>query len=178
MNSREKQRYFLKFWIMRKIWKKEDEILEKRLEVHIFFQNKSSPPCRWTRPGYPINFDSSLIRGNEGPVKIFRVTRPGFGKKFARKKFSPPYFFWKVFALFFRKSLRPPSMNPAWVPHKFWPVPSHLALPNNLVMSVLTLSPMGRGGICPIAYVRNLKVGHGTWNFSPEHGNAVIFSEG
>ena len=62
MNSREKQRYFLKFWIMRKIWKKEDEILEKRLEVHIFFQNKSSPPCRWTRPGYPINFDPSLTK--------------------------------------------------------------------------------------------------------------------
>ena len=27
---------------------------------NFFFEKKSSPPCRWSRPGYPINFDPSL----------------------------------------------------------------------------------------------------------------------
>ena len=27
----------------------------------IFFEKISSPHCRWSRPGYPINFDPSLI---------------------------------------------------------------------------------------------------------------------
>ena len=26
----------------------------------LFFWKKSPPPCRWSRPGYPINFDPSL----------------------------------------------------------------------------------------------------------------------
>ena len=35
-------------------------ISKKSLRPLIIFEKKSSPPCRWSRPGYPINFDSSL----------------------------------------------------------------------------------------------------------------------
>ena len=70
------------------------------------------------------------ITHSKGPVKIYRIPRPGFGKNlppfFSRKKiFAPLIFFEKTLSpLFFsKKCLRPLSMVPAWVPGKFWPVP-------------------------------------------------------
>ena len=45
---------------------------EKSLRPLPFFEKKSSPPCRWSRPGYPINFDPSLYNKNNIKPKGFQ----------------------------------------------------------------------------------------------------------
>ena len=60
----------------------------------------------------------------KGLAKIYRVLKPGFGKKLPEKSLRPLFFEKKsIRPPFFQKSIRPLSMVPARIPHWCWPVP-------------------------------------------------------
>ena len=98
---------------------------KKVLTSLIFIEKQSSPPCQWSWPGYPLDFDPYL-RSNEhtshlnrhssllGLINIFLKTEILIFKNLQYKKSSPPqYFQEKVFSPFFRekKINSPPPPN-------------------------------------------------------------------
>ena len=60
----------------------------------------ATPPPHWYSMLFQ-NIDTQTIKDLKGPVKIYRVPRPGFGKNLPEKKYSPPFFSRK------KKSSRP-----------------------------------------------------------------------
>ena len=54
-------------------------LVKKVFDLCFISKKKSSPPCRWSRPGFPINFDPSLILTIISHDKAFFLNKQNVG---------------------------------------------------------------------------------------------------